>query len=31
MRAADVAVVGDGIAGLTCALACARRGLDVVV
>lgn len=31
MRAADVAVVGDGIAGLTCALACARRGLDTVV
>lgn len=31
MRAADVAVVGDGIAGLTCALACARRGLDTIV
>lgn len=31
MRDADVAVVGDGIAGLTCALACARRGLQVVL
>ena len=31
MRDADVAIVGDGIAGLTCALACARRGLDVVL
>ena len=31
MHAADVAIVGDGIAGLACALACARRGLEVVV
>lgn len=31
MLRADVAVVGDGIAGLTCALACARRGLRVAV
>ena len=31
MRGVDVAVVGDGIAGLACALACARRGVRVAV
>ena len=31
MRDADVAVIGDGVAGLACALACARRGLRVAL
>ena len=31
MRTADVIVVGGGLAGLTTALACARRGLSVTV
>lgn len=31
MPIADVIVVGDGIAGLSCALACARRGLSVAI
>lgn len=31
MASADVAVLGRGIAGLTCAVACARRGLAVAL